>query len=446
MCIKAWLEDYHLPQQIKRLSDEERRAIIEKSPLEAGAFQGEGFHVFLKSEPDFSKAYVTSLGEITGEQAEDWIIRQYLRQEQNFKKIEQKEAPKIGSNIEQAIQKSEIKTKTMKTLNIILPIMSFLTMILGCGEAAKPSADWTKARKIAGKEQKLSHVSGLVVDDKYAYVTTGGNLADQNEGLSGLRKIALDSGTVTILDDGRDLPQSDLGGLVQDEKFVYWNAGGKIVRVSKEGGRPEAVVSENVGIGGDLVVDNEKIYWANHSYYSPNTPTKPSPIYAVAKQGGKPEIFADQQQIPGSLVTDEKYLYWHTADGIYKQLKTGGQREMVYQITKDENADELAQDAENLYFGFRSKGNSRWDLQKISKNGGEPQTLVKSFSLKPFVVDDANIYFFNEDGITKDALCKIPKNGGNVSKLDIGYASGVIAQGKTLVYFSGLDDVYSFAK
>lgn len=86
MCVKKWLEDYRSAQQMKRLSEDERREILEKSPLEAGAFQGEGFHVFLKSEPDFEKAYVTSLGEITGDAAEDWIIRQYLAQERDFKR------------------------------------------------------------------------------------------------------------------------------------------------------------------------------------------------------------------------------------------------------------------------------------------------------------------------------------------------------------------------
>ena len=86
MCFKKWLEDFRLNRQLTRLSKEERLEILEKSPLTAGAFQGEGFHVFLKSEPDFEKGYVTSLGEISGEQAEDWIIRQYLLQQQNFRK------------------------------------------------------------------------------------------------------------------------------------------------------------------------------------------------------------------------------------------------------------------------------------------------------------------------------------------------------------------------
>ena len=86
MCFIKWLEDYQLKRQIRRLSEDERREILEKSPLEAGAFQGEGFHVFLKSESDYYKGYVTSLGEISGEAVEDWIIEQYLRQKENFRK------------------------------------------------------------------------------------------------------------------------------------------------------------------------------------------------------------------------------------------------------------------------------------------------------------------------------------------------------------------------
>lgn len=333
----------------------------------------------------------------------------------------------------------------MNKLNFMLSIMSLLTMILGCGGVSKPVVEWTKAGKIAGREQKLSHVSGLAVDDKFAYATIGGTVADQNEGTSGLRKIALDSGAVTILDDGKNLPQAETGGIASDEKFVYWNSGGKILRIAKDGGNPETIASENVGIGIDMAIDDEKIYWANHGYYSPNSPTKPSPIYTVTKQGGKTEIFADGQNVPGDVLADEKYVYWHTVNSILKQAKSGGKLEIVYQ-GKDEGVDELAQDAENLYFGSRGAGESRWALRKIPKNGGEPQTLVKTFSLKPFVVDDANVYFFDEDKSPQNALCKISKNGGEIQKLDAGYSSGVVAQSKTLVYFASLDDIYNLPK
>jgi hypothetical protein len=324
-------------------------------------------------------------------------------------------------------------------------IASILSMIFGCGKSANRSiVDWTKAQKIAGKEQKLSHISGIVVDDKFAYVTIGGTIADQNAGMSGLRKVALDSGIVTNLDDS--FPQSDYGGMAIDKDFVYWNASGKILRFSKSGGKPEVVASEYVGIGLDIAVDNEKVYWANHGYYSPNTPSTPSPIYMVAKQGGKAEIFADQQNIPHNLVVDEKFVYWVTPTSILKQEKVGGQPQVIYQAIDKEGVDELAQDGENLYFGFRGAGKSRWALCKVSKQGGEPQILVKTYSAKAIAVDETNIYFFDEDSLTKDAFCKVSKNGGEVTKIDTGYASGVITQSKTEVYIASLDDIHRFMK
>jgi hypothetical protein len=82
--------------------------------------------------------------------------------------------------------------------------------------------------------------------------------------MSGLRKVALDSGTVTTLDDGKNLPQSDNGGIAIDEHFIYWNAGGNILRIAKEGGKPEAIATEHVGVGIDIAMDDDKIYWANH--------------------------------------------------------------------------------------------------------------------------------------------------------------------------------------
>ena len=325
-------------------------------------------------------------------------------------------------------------------------LSTFFAVILGCGVAGTPAPQWTKAKKIAGKEQKLSHISSMVVDDKSAYVVMGGTVADQNEGTSGLRKVALDTGAVTVLDNGEKFPQSENDGMAVDEKYVYWNGSGKIWRIAKDGGQSEAIATDKVGIGIDMVIDNEKVYWTNHGYYSPGSPTTPSPVYFVPKNGGKTEIFADQQNIPHSLAIDEKFVYWVTPTSVLKKAKSGGDVQTIYQATDKEGVDELTQDAENLYFGFRGAGESRWDLREISKNGGEPTTLVKKYSLKPVAVDDANIYFFNEDSLYLDALCKVSKNGGDVAKLDIGYSSGVIAQSKTQVYFADLDAIYSIQK
>lgn len=320
-----------------------------------------------------------------------------------------------------------------------------VVLALGCGEI-KSGPDWVKSRKIAGKEQKLSHISGMVIDDKFAYVIIGGTVADANEGTNGLRKVALDTGVVTSLDNGERSPQSESGGIAADEKYVYWKAGGSILRIAKDGGTAETVVSENVGIGIDIAIDNERVYWVNHGYYSAGEPASPKPIYSVLKSGGKAEIFADEQMIPHSLAVDEKFVYWHTRSSIIKQAKSGGHAEAILQIGDKEGLDEISLDADNIYFGYRAHGDGRWSLRKISKSGGEPVTLVKQYALQPVAIDDANVYFFDEESMFKNALCKVPKNGGEVTRLDVGYSTGVIAQSKTLVYFVGGDDILSFGK
>ncbi|MEQ1922937.1 MAG: hypothetical protein ABL952_10565 [Pyrinomonadaceae bacterium] len=331
--------------------------------------------------------------------------------------------------------------------NLLIIALVFLFLILGCsGTQTGPKPEWIKAKKIAGKEQGLSHVSGVVVDDKFAYITIGGTVADANAGTNGLRKAALVDGTVTMLDNGEKYPQAEQGGIAQDDKYVYWNSGGEIARIAKDNGKREAVATEFVGIGIDMALDNDRVYWANHGYYSSGTPIKPSPMYSVAKAGGKAEIFVDQQMAPGNIVVDDKFVYWTTPSSIMKQAKTGGTPQVVLQASDREGIDKLEQDGGDLYFGFRGAGESRWALRKISKNGGEPQTIAKTFSLKQFVIDEQNIYFFDEEGISTDVLCKVSKNGGEAVKLDTGYASGVMTQSKSSVFVASLDTIYSFTK
>ncbi len=323
--------------------------------------------------------------------------------------------------------------------------MALLFVMLGCGESKK-DVQWDKSKKIAGKEQRLSHISSLVIDGKYAFVSVGGTLADQRDGNSGIRRVELTTGEVTILDDGTTLPQSELGGLAADDKYLYWNTGGSIRRIAKDGGKAEQVVGENVGIGIDLIVDDEKVYWINHGYYVAGQAPVPQPVFFAPKGGGNTEVFADAQLTPHSLVADNTHVYWQTASALMKQLKTGGPAESVYTLEEGAGIDHLAQDANSLYFGLRGKGESRWNLMKIAKTGGEPVTLVKRISAMPFVVDDANVYFFNEGGLTTTALNKVPKDGGEPVSLDSGYASGGLALGGDKIYFASLDDILSIQK
>lgn len=316
---------------------------------------------------------------------------------------------------------------------------------LGCSQSGK-APEWTKGKKIAGKEQGLSHISNIVVDEQFAYVIIGGTVADANAGTNGLRKIDLATGAVTVLDDGKRMPQSEHGGLVADEKYLYWSAGGSILRIAKQGGTAETVVSENVGIGIEMAVDNERVYWANHGYYSAGTPSVPKPVYSALKTGGKAEIFADEQMTPGSIATDDRFVYWRTASGINKKARSGGDLQTLLATTGNENVSEIVASGEDLYFAYRAEGNSRFALKRVSKNGGEAVTIAKTMSAKPFVIDDTSIYFFDEASVFTDGLFKVAKGGGEASMLDSGYASGAIALGKTAVYLATLDDIVTIAK
>jgi len=78
-----WYRNCQLERRIEQLSKAERQEILEKSPYEACPFQGEGYHVFLKSDPDYYTGYVVSIGEVSPTDAEDWIIKKYWEENKN---------------------------------------------------------------------------------------------------------------------------------------------------------------------------------------------------------------------------------------------------------------------------------------------------------------------------------------------------------------------------
>lgn len=333
----------------------------------------------------------------------------------------------------------------MKDLLLITLILAAVS--IACSSTPSgPKAQWTAMTKIAGKEKGLAHIASLAADETSVYTVIGGTVADQKEGTNGLRKVDIKTGEVTMLENGDKFPQSETGGIAIDDKYVYWNGGGNIMKIAKSGGKAEAIVTEKVGIGIDMATDGVKVYWANHGYYSPGQPTAPGAIYAVPVAGGPAEVIADGQMAQGNVALDDKYVYWTTYAGVMRRAKSGGAVETVLAIGDKEGVDKLAVDTESVYFGYRGAGESRWALKKVAKGGGEPVILAKTFSAKEFVVTEAAVYFFDEEGMSDDVLCKISKNGGDITKLDRGYARGAIGQNKTNIFLGTLDDIYTVAK
>lgn len=295
-------------------------------------------------------------------------------------------------------------------------------------------ADTNSLRKIAGKEQGLSRITGMLADEQFVYLTMGASLADQKRGESGLRKLAIDSGAVSALESAGKLPQSELGGLAADAAHVYWNAGGSILRSPKQGGAAEVVVAEKVGMGIDLALDAERLYWANHGYHSARSAPPTNPVYHVAKRGGAPEVVADQQVVPHAVQVDAQWVYWVTPRSVMKQAKSKGKPIVLFEAKEGEGVDQLAQDEQFLYFGFRAGGKGRWSLRRIAKSGGEAETLLPKYSLKPIAIAGNMIYFFDEAGFSEDAFCRVPKQGGAVEVLAKGYWQGAIAQNSSAVF------------
>ena len=78
MWFKKYFQNRRVSKQLKRLTEAERQAILEESPLEVFWAQGTGFAILKKGEPDSAKSFVHTIDEMDGRFAEDWIIRQYL--------------------------------------------------------------------------------------------------------------------------------------------------------------------------------------------------------------------------------------------------------------------------------------------------------------------------------------------------------------------------------
>lgn len=78
MCFRKYRQKRRVEKRLKQLTEAERQAILEESPLEVFWAQGTGFAILKKEEPDSIKSYVQGIDEMDGRVAEDWIIRQYL--------------------------------------------------------------------------------------------------------------------------------------------------------------------------------------------------------------------------------------------------------------------------------------------------------------------------------------------------------------------------------
>jgi len=331
--------------------------------------------------------------------------------------------------------------------SLVLALAFLLLAILGCRSTnLSKGPSWAKAKVLSDNED---HPSKVISDGRFVYYVTGGTVASKNEGTNNIKKISLQDCSVSLLVKGGErIPDH---ALASDEKFLYWSDGGNILRVAKDGagqGGGSETIIKGAPAPDEILLDSENFYWLIWS----GEGSPPHPVMFAPRTGGEPKKLTPPQTGTSGLSLDKDFVYWMTGDGIRKIPKAGGEVTEVYHNSSKSPSLGLAQDAENFYFcQMNSQGHSA--LMKLGKKSGEVTQLAPSINhTMEFVIDDQNVYYFDEVPGTGSfgpvALKKVSKAGGDPVVLDQGQAGWInyLAVDSTQVFFTDISKVYGVAK
>jgi hypothetical protein len=328
-----------------------------------------------------------------------------------------------------------------------LTVVSFavcllIVVVFGCRSTIKHAPSWTKAKIPSDNED---HPSKIISDGQSVFYVTGGTVASQHEGTNNIKRISLKDGSVSVIVKGGDRIPS--ASLAVDEKYLYWSDGGNIMRVPKEGGTSEEIVP-GAPNPDEMFVDDENIYWLIWS----GEGSPPQPLMFAPKKGGEAKQLTPPQAPTSGLSIDHDFVYWMTGDGIKKIPKAGGEITEVYHTISKGPSLGLMQDADNFYYA-QMNGRGQSALMKFARKSGEVTQLAPSINhVFEFIIDDMNVYYFDEMPGTGSfgpiALKKVSKTGGDPSTLDQGQAGWVkyLAVDATKIYFTDISKVYALAR
>jgi hypothetical protein len=144
-----------------------------------------------------------------------------------------------------------------------------------------------RKRWIVHKDQSMP--SSLAMDDRFLYWTTAATIFEPyQEGMIWRRPRG----------GGKSVPvvawEREHGEIALDATHVYWLGvyTGEIVRVRKEGGEPERILSgrDSLVFCGNLVVDKDRVYWT-----ATDSQKSGGAIWSIAKDAGTSAGFAPPQ-------------------------------------------------------------------------------------------------------------------------------------------------------
>lgn len=315
--------------------------------------------------------------------------------------------------------------------------------LIACRSTNQPAAgSWSKAKVLADKED---HPSKIVSDGEAVYFVTGGTIASQQEGTNNIKKISLKDGGVSIFVRGGEIiPDTTLA---IDDKYVYWSDGGNILRVAKAGGNSEKIIPK-APKPDEIVMDDNNIYWL--IWGGEGSP--PQPLMWAPKKGGEAKPLTPKYTGASGIAEDENFVYWMTGDGIKEIRKIGGEVIAISNQSSPSPSLGLRMDDNNFYF-CQMASNGHSSLMKLSRKTGELKQLVPSINhTMEFVIDDANVYYFDEvkgqGSFGPVALMKVSKNGETPVEIDRGEGGwiGHLAVDSKQIYFTDISKVYALTK
>jgi hypothetical protein len=300
--------------------------------------------------------------------------------------------------------------------------------------------------------------------------TTGGSAGSggaSGGGAGGEAGSATDSHALEVLSDIVDYPK-DIAG---DDKNVFFIEKSTIRSVSKESGA--LTVATGVGSGWRVALDDANLYFTNYLGSLNQTSRTTGETMTLVVYGTPWDLVSDGQYIywtgneqsgkvvrtpvgsydtevigtgnyPDRIALDATHVYWSNAgsNSIARATKDGSQEEVLAKSLSEPAA--LALDESHVYWA------EGWDIVRLAKAGGEPQTLNTdhhSFA-KALAVDDTHVYYLRdaEEGLGW-VLVRIPKTGGAEEILFSGTSLGeAVYVDATHVYWATREQLLRYAK
>ncbi|TKD00906.1 hypothetical protein E8A74_32695 [Polyangium fumosum] len=279
----------------------------------------------------------------------------------------------------------------------------------------------------------------LAVDDDRVYFDDGGNLL----------ALSKSNGRVSTLVSA----QGQIRHIVVDAGYVYWsahqNSNGHVRRLSKGGGAPETLWSQNLGLLGsisDLEIDAADVFF---SYTI-------SPWHIIARMpksgGATTALVSDDASLQDDITLAGNYVFYNDFLDLRRVPKAGGNS--VYLLQGD-----VKSDGTHIYFYDEAGGVRRRDLDGM--NDAVIASPLAGWKLRVRAVDDTTVFldggtgpdgaYQNAPGKLNTFLFAVPKTGGMLRMIGSGVGAGQLAldgfgSDATHVYFTVAGKLLRLAK